>query len=94
MALDAAIDAARNSPAAPVPLNIRNAPTKLHAELGYHEGYKYAHNYDEGYAWQPTLPEGLADAEFYVPGKFGFEKEIAKRLEYWASLRPRENTSE
>jgi putative ATPase len=94
MALDAAIDAARNSPAAPVPMNIRNAPTKLHAELGYHEGYKYAHNYEEGYVWQPTLPEGLEDAEFYTPGKLGFEKEIAKRLEYWASLRPRENTDE
>lgn len=86
-ALEAALEAARNSPAAPVPLNIRNAPTKLHAELGYHEGYKYAHNYEEGYVWQPTLPEGLENAEFYKPGKLGFEKEIAKRLEYWASLR-------
>jgi putative ATPase len=87
VALDAALDAARNSPAAPVPLNIRNAPTKLHAELGYHEGYKYAHNYEEGYAHQQTMPEGLEHEEFYQPGKFGFEKEIAKRLEYWKSLR-------
>jgi putative ATPase len=92
VALDAAIDAARNSPAAPVPLNIRNAPTKLHAELGYHEGYKYAHNYEEGYVHQQTMPEGLEHEAFYQPGKFGFEREIAKRLEYWASLRPKEDT--
>jgi putative ATPase len=91
-ALGAALEAAKNSPAAPVPMNIRNAPTKLHAELGYHEGYKYAHNYEEGYVWQPTLPEGLEDAEFYKPGKLGFEKEIAKRLEYWRSLRPSEGS--
>jgi putative ATPase len=86
-ALMAALEAARNSPAAPVPLNIRNAPTQLHRDLGYHEGYKYAHDSPEGYIAQQTLPDGLEHEEFYKPGRFGFEKEIAKRLEWWASLK-------
>jgi putative ATPase len=86
-ALHAALQAARNSPAAPVPLNIRNAPTQLHRDLGYHEGYKYAHDSPEGYIPQQTMPAGMEAEEFYKPGRFGFEKEIAKRLEYWASLK-------
>lgn len=87
MALHAALEAARNSPAAPVPLNIRNAPTQLHKQLGYHEGYKYAHDSPEGYIAQQTLPDQLIEEKFYQPGKFGFEREIARRLEWWASLK-------
>ena len=86
-ALHAALEAARNSPAAPVPLNIRNAPTRLHRELGYNEGYQYAHDSPEGYIPQQTMPEGMEDMVFYRPGRFGFEREIAKRLEWWASLK-------
>ena len=93
-ALQAALQAARNSPAAPVPLNIRNAPTQLHRDLGYHEGYKYAHDSPEGYIPQQTMPAGMEQEEFYKPGRFGFEKEIAKRLEYWASLKRGESGSE
>ena len=93
-ALNAALDAAQNSPAAPVPLNIRNAPTALHKELGYHEGYQYAHDSPEHYIPQQTLPEGLEHDEFYVPGRFGFEREIAKRLEWWASLKRGHNLRE
>lgn len=87
MALNAALEAARNSPAAPVPLNIRNAPTKLHRDLGYHEGYQYAHDSPDGFIPQQTMPEGLVYDDFYQPGRFGFEKEIARRLEWWASLK-------
>jgi putative ATPase len=88
-ALDAALDAAREHPAAGVPLHIRNAPTSLMKELGYHEGYQYAHAVPEAYIPQEYLPEALRGAAFYAPGPFGFEKEIAKRLAWWEELRAR-----
>jgi putative ATPase len=89
VALDAAMDAAREHPAAPVPLHIRNAPTRLMKELGYHEGYQYAHAVPEAYIPQEYLPESLAGSSFYAPGPFGFEQEIAKRLAWWEELRAR-----
>ena len=88
-ALSAALEAAREHPAAPVPLHVRNAPTKLMKELGYHEGYQYAHSVPEAYIPQEYLPESLAGSAFYEPGPFGFEKEIAKRLAWWQELRAR-----
>lgn len=88
-ALSAALEAARAHPAAPVPLHVRNAPTKLMKELGYHEGYQYAHSVPEAYIPQEYLPESLAGSAFYEPGSFGFEREIAKRLAWWQELRAR-----
>jgi putative ATPase len=85
-ALHAALDAARDTPAEPVPLHIRNAPTPLMKELGYGEGYQYAHAVPEAYIPQAYLPERLEGSVFYEPGSFGFEKEIAKRLAWWADL--------
>jgi putative ATPase len=85
-ALDGALAAARETPAAPVPLHIRNAPTALMKELGYFKDYKYAHDSENAYIPQQYLPDELADARFYEPGKFGFEKEIAKRIAWWKSL--------
>jgi putative ATPase len=87
VALGAALDAARNTPAAPVPLHIRNAPTPLMKELGYNKGYQYAHNSPEAYIPQEYLPDQLRDALFYLPGSFGHEKKIAERLEWWARLK-------
>jgi putative ATPase len=89
VALDAALHAAQEHPAAQVPLHVRNAPTKLMKELGYHEGYQYAHAVPEAYIPQEYLPEALAGSAFYTPGPFGFEKEIAKRLAWWEELRAR-----
>ena len=86
-ALQAARAAARETPAAPVPLHIRNAPTRLHEELGYHKGYRYAHDSPEGYIPQEYLPDELRGTRFYTPGPFGFERDITKRLEYWARLK-------
>ncbi|MEX2109520.1 MAG: replication-associated recombination protein A [Gemmatimonadaceae bacterium] len=85
--LNAALDAARESPAAPVPMHIRNAPTSLMKELGYNEGYQYAHSVPEAYIPQEYLPEELRGSVFYEPGPFGFEKEVAKRLAWWAELK-------
>jgi putative ATPase len=88
-ALNAAMEAARETPAEPVPMHIRNAPTRLMKELGYHEGYQYAHDVPEAYIPQEYLPDALRDVEMYSPGRFGFEKEIAKRMAWWADLRAR-----
>lgn len=82
-ALNAAFEAARATPAEAVPMHIRNAPTRLMKELGYHEGYQYAHSAPEAYIPQEYLPEKLRGAVFYEPGPFGFEKEIRKRLTWW-----------
>jgi putative ATPase len=87
VALGAAMDAARNTPAAPVPLHIRNAPTPLMKELGYNRGYQYAHNSPEAYIPQEYLPDQLRDALFYVPGTFGFETTLAERMERWARMK-------
>jgi putative ATPase len=89
VALGAAIEAARQHPAEGVPMHIRNAPTKLMKELGYHSGYQYAHDAPEAFIPQEHLPERLHGARFYEPGPFGFEKEIAKRLAWWEELRRR-----
>jgi len=86
-AWEAALDAARASPAAPVPKHIRNAPTKLMKDLGYAKGYQYAHNVPEAFIPQEYLPDERRDDVYYAPGEFGFEKEIAKRLEWWAGIK-------
>lgn len=83
----AALAAARDTPAAVVPKHIRNAPTKLMKELGYGAGYQYAHSVPEGYLPQDYLPDEIADATFYAPTDFGFEKKIADRMEWWRKLK-------
>ncbi|MFN2604595.1 MAG: hypothetical protein ABR582_17850, partial [Gemmatimonadaceae bacterium] len=90
--LNAALEAARNTPASPVPLHIRNAPTPLMKDLGYHDGYQYAHSVPEAYIPQEYLPEELRGQVFYEPGPFGFEKEVAKRLQWWADLKAKVST--
>jgi putative ATPase len=71
----------------PVPLHIRNAPTGLMKDLGYGRGYQYDHDAPEAFAGQEHLPAELAGRVFYQPGEFGFEREVRKRLDYWARLR-------
>jgi putative ATPase len=83
----AAQAAARATPSASVPKHIRNAPTKLMKELGYGDGYQYAHSVPEGYLPQDYLPDEIANAVFYEPTQFGFEKDVTKRLEWWAELK-------
>ncbi|HEX5386114.1 MAG TPA: replication-associated recombination protein A [Gemmatimonadales bacterium] len=87
VALDAALAAARETPAEPVPLHIRNAPTGLMKELGYGAGYRYAHDSPTGYLPQEYLPEALRGTTLYRPGDMGYEKKIAERLEWWARQR-------
>jgi len=65
----------------PVPLVIRNAPTALMKDLNYGKGYKYAHNFKDGYIIQEHLPKELKGKRYYFPTDRGFEKEIKQRLE-------------
>jgi len=67
----------------PVPLHIRNAPTKLMEDLGYGKDYKYPHDYPDHFVEEEYLPENLRGRTYYRPTELGFEKEIKKRLEYW-----------
>ncbi len=79
--------AARDTADEPVPLHIRNAPTRLMKDLGYGKGYVYEHDTEDVFSGQQFLPESLEGTEFYTPGLFGFEKEVRKRLDYWKKLR-------
>lgn len=64
----------------PVPLHIRNAPTKLMKEMGYSEGYKYAHNYQGNFVEQEFLPDALRGIKFYEPGQNPREEETRRLL--------------
>ncbi|AAR35443.1 replication-associated recombination protein A [Geobacter sulfurreducens] len=90
--IDAALAEVRKSGALPVPLHIRNAPTRLMKDLGYHKGYKYAHDYEAGYTPQNYLPERLEGKRFYAPRGHGYEKTIKERMDYIRTLK--ENDSE
>jgi len=86
-AIDAALGEVRRSGALPVPLHIRNAPTRLMKELGYHKGYQYAHDRPDAIVTQSHLPEQLDGREFYRPKESGYEKTIRERLTWWAAKR-------
>jgi putative ATPase len=76
-----------NTGALPVPLHIRNAPTSLMKELGYGKDYKYAHDYEDGYAAQGYLPGELSGRRWYAPVDRGFEKTIRERMAWWEKMR-------
>ncbi|MDR6787754.1 putative ATPase [Sphingomonas sp. BE138] len=88
LAFDRASALARDTGSLPPPKHILNAPTKLMKELGYHDGYRYDHDYPDGYAAQDFFPAGVGDDHlFYEPNERGYEREIRKRLAYWQSRR-------
>ena len=72
---------AREHVAEPVPLQIRNAPTKLMKELEYGKGYKYAHDYDEKMTSMQCLPDALKDREYYIPTEQGLEAKYKAKLQ-------------
>lgn len=80
MAIENALGIVREKGDLPVPLHIRNAPTKLMKQLGYHDGYKYAHSFDGNFVQDNFLPEGIRGTKFYEPGINPKEAEIRKRL--------------
>ena len=84
MALANAEQAVRRWGDLPVPLHIRNAPTKLMKEMGYHDGYKYAHDYEGNFTQQEYLPAGLEGSRFYDPCNTPRENETRRSLhEHW-----------
>jgi putative ATPase len=85
-AVYAAYNAARDFVAAdgtrPVPMHLRNAPTRLMKELGYGKGYRYAHDEEGAYAaGEDYFPEGMEPVEWYRPTERGLEMKIRERLE-------------
>jgi len=85
LGIDAALSEVRKSGALPVPLHIRNAPTRLMKDLGYGRDYRYAHDYEDGYSGQECLPDALAGRKFYDPRGYGYEKSIVERMEWLKS---------
>ncbi len=79
--------AARETGSLAPPAHILNAPTGLMRDLGYGKGYEYDHDTSDGFSGQNYIPEGMARPNFYDPAERGFERDIRKRLEYWARLR-------
>jgi len=82
-----AVRVARETPGAPVPLHIRNAPTELMKGLGYGAGYRYDPDEADGVSGQRYLPDELEGRVFYRPGPYGHEATIQKRLDWWARKR-------
>jgi len=74
-------------PNLPVPLHIRNAPTKLMEDLDYGKGYQYAHSDPNGYLPQDYFPENLQGREYYHPTNRGYEKNVRALMDWWAELR-------
>ena len=77
----------REAETMPVPLHLRNAPTRLMEELGYGKEYKYPHDYPDHFVEEEYLPENLRGRTYYRPSDQGFEREIKKRLEDWRKKR-------
>ncbi len=86
-ALGAANRAAKETGSKMPPAHILNAPTKMMKNLGYGAGYEYDHETEHGFSGQNYFPEGMGRPDFYRPVERGFEREIGKRLAYWAKLR-------
>lgn len=80
VAIGAAMNAVKEKGDLPVPLHIRNAPTSLMKELGYHKGYQYSHDYERNFSAQEYLPKELSGVRFYEPGKNAREEELRKFL--------------
>ena len=91
-ALSAAKGAAAEHGSLMPPAHILNAPTKLMKNLGYGKGYEYDHAAEESFSGQNYFPDGIARQQFYAPRDTGFEREIAKRLDYWAKLRAKKSS--
>ncbi|MGI6231486.1 MAG: replication-associated recombination protein A [Prevotella sp.] len=80
LGIDAALDEVRKSGNQPVPLHLRNAPTKLMAQLGYHDGYKYPHDYPGNFTPQQYLPYELQDCRFWHPQHSRAEEKLYQRM--------------
>jgi putative ATPase len=87
MAYGAAMRVAKEAGSLLPPKHILNAPTRLMKQEGYGSGYEYDHDAEEAFSGQDYFPEGLGRQTFYDPPERGFERELRKRLDYWAKRR-------
>ncbi len=88
LAIEKAVEDVKKFGSIPVPLHLRNAPTKLMKNLGYGKDYKYSHNYDNHFVKQNYLPEKLKGKIYYRPTKIGREKVLKERLvELWKDFK-------
>lgn len=86
LAVDQAIELVRKTGNLPVPLHLRNSPTKLMKDIGYGKEYKYAHQYDGNFVEQEFLPDKISGTKFYDPGKNSREDETRKWLsKHWGA---------
>jgi len=91
-AYKAAMREAKKTGSAPPPKHILNAPTGLMKDQGYGEGYAYDHDAEDGFSGQNYFPEGVKRPVLYKPVERGFERELKKRLDYFARLRARRDS--
>ncbi|HWD11902.1 replication-associated recombination protein A [Pseudochrobactrum sp. sp1633] len=91
LAYKAARSAARENGSLLPPKHILNAPTKLMRDEGYNDGYRYDHDEPDAFSGQDYFPEKMGRQQYYNPPERGFEREIRKRLDYWAKLRTERN---
>jgi putative ATPase len=83
LAIDDAIALAENTAHLPVPIDLRNAPTKLMKQIGYGKNYKYSHDFEGNFAKQNFLPDELKNKKIYEPGQNARENEIRRSLQNW-----------
>jgi putative ATPase len=88
-----AAEDAHHDVAQPVPLHLRNAPTRLMKDLSYGKGYKYAHDEEDAVADMSCLPPALEGRQYYEPKDRGFEKEIKRRLDGWTEIKRQRKSS-
>ena len=81
-AIDNALKDVRNLPQYQVPLHLRNAPTKLMKELGYHKDYRYPHSFENNFIMENYLPDELSGKQYYFPTDIGQEKNLKERLKF------------
>ncbi|HET7616016.1 MAG TPA: replication-associated recombination protein A, partial [Bacillales bacterium] len=81
--IDSAMNAVKNERSGQVPIHLRDASYKGAKKLGHGKGYKYPHNFENGYTPQQYLPEGMEGKTFYSPVDRGYEKSVLKRLDYF-----------
>jgi len=93
-AYNRAAEDAHKDIAQPVPLHLRNAPTRLMKDLEYGKGYKYAHSEAGAIADMSCLPSALQGRQYYEPTDRGFEQEIKRRLDSWEDIKKKRRTNE
>ena len=92
VAYKAAMNAAKRTGSEPPPKHILNAPTNLMKDQGYGDGYAYDHEAEDGFSGQNYFPDTMDRGEYYQPVERGYERELKKRIDYFAKLRAQRNS--